>query len=291
MKISCTPISMAKTFKEQKEFTIRKYIEYCAKLGMDGVDVMDSVNYPWQWRDAKSELSEIPQTAADNGLQIAAYACGNNFTKKSDAEFNQQVANVKAGLNKAASIGAPLVRIFGGVKAHLPNGELSYPDAMSRVLQGIELCLPEAEKCGVVIALENHFCMPGLSWEIKSIVKHFSSPYLKVMFDCANFLSNNMDELEDPLRAFDQLKDDVVHIHYKDFALNTDPEAETRIRAAVAGEGIIPLRQLAAGFEANGYDGFFSLEYEAGAFTPESEGVPRSTEYIKSVRKVVEKLV
>lgn len=290
MKISCAPNSMAQVFQEEPEFNMRAFIEYCAELGLDGIDVMDTVRYPWQWTDVKTELREIPKMAADNGLEIAAYACANDFSRKADADFQQQVEYVKQTLREAACVGAPLIRVCGGRREGQPKAELPYPQAIDRVLQAIELCLPEAEKCGVVLAMENHGCLPGHGWELKNLVKHFSSPWFKVTFDCANFLANNMDELEDPLHAFDELKDDVVHVHYKDFIFETSPGEERNVQACVAGKGIIPLRQLAYGFVADGYDGFYSLEYEASPFTPAREGVPASIEYIKSVRKVINML-
>ena len=285
MKVSCTPISLARTFKTG-EMDIEDFIEFCAELEIDGIDVMDSRSYPWCWRNPERELRELSAHLKKNGLQLAAFACGNDFTHQDTTAYNDNVDKVKNALREAGSVGAPLLRIFGG-KHPNPNagGDLSHAKALERVLEGIERCLPEAEKCGVVMALENHGCLPGHSYEITRIIQHFDSPHLKCMFDVANFIANNMDEIEDPLRAYENLRNEIVHVHFKDFA--TAPlDSGQRVAACLAGNGLIPLRQFAAMLEADGYQGFCSLEYEAAAICPEREGVTKCIQYMNEIRAV-----
>ncbi len=272
------------------EMDLEGFINFCAELGTDGIDVMDSKSYPWCWRDPERELKELPGYLQKAGMNLAAFACGNDFTKKDDDAFKENVEKVKNALREAGNAGAPLVRIFGGKHPH-PNagGELPHSKAIERVLQGIEECLPEAEKFGVALALENHGCMPGHSYEIARIIRRFNSPYVKCMFDVANFIANNMDEIEDPLRAYENVRGDIIHVHFKDFAVAA-PDSGRRVAACVAGDGLVPLRQFAAMLEADGFQGYCSLEYEASAVCPEREGVTKSIEYMKEIRKVQEVL-
>lgn len=281
MKISCTPISMSRTFREEG-MTLEQYIAFCAEIGIEAIDVLDSMGYPWQWKDKEKELKQLNNWLDKAGLKLAAYACGNNFTKKDDAEFEKNVEKVLNAIGEAARVGAPLLRIFGGNRRHC-GGELSSADAYKRVIQGIERCLPEAEKRKVVLAIENHGCMPGYSFEINAIIRHFNSPYMKCMFDCANFMATNMgDEIEDTLQAYENLKSHVVHVHMKDFGKPADPAR--RVDACVTGKGFVKIRQFTAKLKENAYPGYCSLEYEAGAWVPEREGVKLSLEYLKDVR-------
>lgn len=282
MKLSCTPISMTQTFRKDG-MDLEKYIAFCGEQGLDGIDLLDR-QYAWQWRDSEAEIRQIPGWAEKAGLKIAAYACGNNFTVEDSAEFEANVQRVQKALDDAAAIGAPLLRIFGG-KHPACGGVLPHHLALQNVLRGIEKCLPEAEKCRVILALENHGCMPGHSYEIAAILRRINSPWLKCTFDCANFLANNMDEKEQPLTAYLRLKQQVAHVHFKDFA--ADPgTAGQKLFACVAGSGIVPLRQFGALLHENAYAGYCSLEYEAGAVVPERDGVPMSIKYMREITAI-----
>ena len=283
MKISCTPISFSSSFSK-KEMTLEQFIVCCAEQGINAVDLMDPQYYPWQWQDFDSQRKTVGKLLEKAGLKLAAFACGNQFTSQEDSEFNVHVAKVAQAVQTAAEFGAPLMRIFGG---HHPNpgagGKLPHAAALKRVLEGIEKCLPAAEKHHVILALENHGCMPGHSYEIEKIMKHFASPFLKCTFDCANFVANNMDETEDSLRAYERLKMFVAHVHFKDFA-PAPAGSGKRVTACVAGKGMVPLRQIAAMLEDDGYPGYCSLEYEAA--TPPAEGVPESFTYMKEIQQI-----
>jgi sugar phosphate isomerase/epimerase len=287
MKISCTPISMAKMFQENK-INLEGYINLLGEIQIEGVDLMDSLCYPWQYGDKDKEIREVNKWIEKNGLKLSAIACGNNFAKFKKEEREENVKKVKNAIHEAAELGAPLVRIFGGYHEDC-GGEpgMIYANGFEFVLQGLEACLPEAEKYDVVLAIENHGRLPGLSYEIKALINHFNSPYFKCMFDCANFLANNMNETEDPLKAYELLKDDIVHCHVKDWGKPFGAMAERRVAAYPAGAGgIVPLRQFFALLERDGFEGYCSLEYEASWQVPEKEGVEQSLNYLKEIRGI-----
>jgi sugar phosphate isomerase/epimerase len=249
---------------------------------------MDSLCYPWQYTDKEKEFKQITKWLEKANLKLAAIACGNNFAKFRSEERRENIEKVKNAIHEAAELGAPLVRIFGGYHEDC-GGEkgMVYANGFSYILEGIEACLAEAEKHNIVLALENHGRLPGLSYEIKSIIKHFDSPFVKCMFDCANFLASNMNETEDPLYAYEQLKDDIVHCHVKDWGKPFGATAERKVAAYPAGAGgIVPLRQFAALLKRDNFEGYCSLEYEASWQVPEKEGVIQSLEYLKQIRAI-----
>lgn len=284
MKLSCTPISFANSFK-QNEMDLKGFIAFCAQHGCEAVDVLDPAHYTWMWRDPAAELRQLPKLLESAGLVLAAYGCGNNFAKNDAAERDAQVEMVQSAIRQAAELQAPVIRIFGG---HLAQGHgdagIESHNGMTLVREGIERCLPAAEKAGIVLALENHGALPGHAFELAALIKYFNSPCLQCTFDCANFLGNNMLEPEDPLRALDQLADHVAFVHVKDFMSNPEPDSGRRVKACVAGEGLVPLRQLTAALEMHGYEGFCSLEYEASATVPEREGTARSLAYLRELQ-------
>jgi sugar phosphate isomerase/epimerase len=285
MKISCTPISLKKAFGEG-EIDIQKFIDFCAENELDGVDVMHSESYPWQWNNPEEEFAKLPKWLEQAGIKLAAYATGNNFTISDSAEYKKEIQKVKNAIKEAADLNAPVLRIFGGYLVNCENdGVCEFSKGMEKILAGIEEVLPVAEKHNVILALENHGGIPGHSYELGWILKKFNSPMLKLNFDMANFIANNMDEIEDPLRAYDRLKGKIAHVHFKDFR-KAVIRKELEVEACVAGDGIVPLRQLCGLMSDDGYDGYYSLEYEASAVVPEFEGVRRSLAYFCEIRRL-----
>lgn len=285
MKISITPISFQKNFKDG-EMDLDKFFKYCSELGLDGVDILDSECYPWFWQNKEDQIKNLKKMLLDNNLELAVYATGNNFANTDKGEFNKNVEIVKTALREAAEVGAQALRIFGGY--HKETGgsvDIDYDNGLGLIIEGIEACVSEAEKCGVCLALENHGRLPGHSYEMAAITKYFDSKWVKVMFDCGNFMGNNMDEPENPLMAYERLKDYVVHVHFKDMGPCISGN-NRKFEGYVAGVGHVPLRQFVACLEENKYEGFCSLEHEAAAITPNIHGVPQSIEYMKRIRAI-----
>lgn len=282
MKVSCTPIS-AKAAFSSGEIGQRKYFELIAANGADGTDVMDPNCYSWFWTDVEKEKREMSGLLKQNGLKVAAYATGNHFTVNDPAEFQKQVEIVKTALHEAAEAGAPVLRIFGGYhKDLIPSLDTDYADGLELILKGIEAVLPEAQKCGVALALENHGRLPGLSAEILFIMKRFDVTELGVCMDVANFLAHNMNETEAPIHAYEVLKKYVKHVHFKDWRI-APYGAPKRVVPAVCGkgDGLVPLRQIAYLLEQDRFGGYCSLEYEA----PSLDGVAQSLQYMVSLKK------
>lgn len=285
MKLSCTPISCSASFRAET-MSVERYFQMLAAAGCEGTDLLDSRCYPWFWKNGfQSDRKEVCRALSGAGLAAAAYACGNNFARIAETDFSDAVETVKNALREAAEIQAPCLRIFGGYHPECGGDkDITYGNGLEKIVRGIEECLPEAEKAGVILAIENHGRLPGLAEEMRFLTDHFHSPFLRLTFDAANFLANNMNEYQDPLSSYEQLKEFIVHIHVKDWSNGVPGNGRKRI-ASVAGEGgVVPLRQLFYRLKKDGYSGFVSLEYEAGSTVPEEEGVPRSLRYLNELR-------
>ncbi|MBN1999248.1 sugar phosphate isomerase/epimerase, partial [candidate division KSB1 bacterium] len=75
-------------------------------------------------------------------------------------------------------------------------------------IESIEKCLPVAEKCGVTLALENHWGLGRTPEGLLRIVKAVDSPWLKILMDTGNFLQDPYEKLEKiaPFTVFVQAK-------------------------------------------------------------------------------------
>lgn len=286
MKLSCTPISFERTFKDKK-IDLEGYIRFCREQELDGIDLLDWQCYPTTWHDFNTDCAKLSMLLKKYKLELAAYATKNDFATADNDVFRKNVAIVKQAVEDAARMNTRILRIFGGYHKLDAQGVpvMDYASGMKKVLEGLEECLPHAEKHQVILALENHGSLPGHSYELRRIMEYFKNPWLRCTFDCGNFIANNLDEHENPVAALQAVIKYVAHVHVKDFG---KPEVypERRAEAYVAGKGVVPLRQLCAMLEDFGYKGFCSLEYEAGFKVPETEGVQASLKYLKTIRNM-----
>ena len=69
-------------------------------------------------------------------------------------------------------------------------------DGFNWVIDGLTACLKTAEKCGVVLGLENHWGLGRTPEGVMKIVDAINSPWLQVTMDTGNFLEDPYDKLE-----------------------------------------------------------------------------------------------
>ena len=287
MKISCTPVSAANEFTG-KVLDQAKYFELIAAAGAEATDLVDPSSYGWFWQDIEKDKAALPGLLKANGLAVSAYATSNNFTVAEPEQIASQIAKVTNAIHDAAELGISTLRIFGGYHKSIgPGHTMDYADGLTQVIKCIEKILPEAEKCGVVLALENHGRIPGLPEELLYIMKYFDSKYLGICFDIANFTAFYMNEKVDAVEAYKMVKQYIRHVHCKDWA--TAPAGSPHENVACAcgkGNGIVPLRRLAYMMHEDRFPGYWALEYEG----PVTEGITESLQYMKSIKDAAELL-
>jgi len=129
-----------------------------------------------------------------------------------------------------------------GIEPPLPG--YTEEDGFPWVVESLKKCLPAAEKCGVVLGLENHWGLARTPEGLLKIYRAVNSPWLGVTVDTGNFLEDPYDKLEKiaPLATFVQAK-----TYYGGgvwYTLDLDYE------------------RIGAMFRGHGYRGYVSLEYE-----------------------------
>ena len=281
MKISCTPVSAYSQFIN-KELDQTKYFELIASSGAEATDLVDPASYGWFWQNFEKDKAILPGLLKANGLAVSAYATGNNFTVADPEQLTLQMNKVRNAIHDASDLGISILRIFGGYHKTIgPEHTMDYAEGLQRVTKCIGELLPEAEKCGVTLALENHGRIPGLPEEILYIMKYFDSKHLGICFDIANFTAFNMNEKVDAVEAYKLLKKYIRHVHCKDWAAApANSPRETIACACGKGNGTVPLRRLAYMMEEDKFSGCWALEYEG----PTLDGIPESLQYMKSLK-------
>jgi sugar phosphate isomerase/epimerase len=176
----------------------------------------------------------------------------------------------------AYTLGIPTIRVntgrwgtskdFDDLMAHQgvePNLEgYSDDDGFRWVIDSFEKLIPVAEKCGVVLGLENHWGLGRTAEGVLRIVDAIDSPWLQVTLDTGNFFERRYEQIEmlAPKTVFVQAK--TYFGGGKWYTLETDWDRIVGVLQRV------------------GYRGYISLEFE-GKEDYET-AIPKSLELLRS---------
>ncbi|TXL61081.1 sugar phosphate isomerase/epimerase [Cerasibacillus terrae] len=277
MRISVSMYSLNKIVRKEK-WSVIDFIEYANRISLDGVELLDIY-----WDDKEKNIKEVKAALQRFNFPVSAYDVTNNFAKPSYNDWAKEVAKIEDGIRVAHQLGTNIVRVFCGDL----HDELTYEEGQERIVKGLQQAAVAAKSAQIYLAIENHGLLAGKSEQIKEIIAKVNSPYVKSTFDTGNFLLVH----EDPLEAFEKLKKEIVHVHFKDFRLKTENETLKGFHSikgiefigTVPGDGQVDLAYLVNGLKDIDYNGWLSIEYE-GHDDPKSsneEAVRRLRNLIK----------
>jgi sugar phosphate isomerase/epimerase len=244
---------------------IETVMDRAAALGVEGVDLlhrqMDLGERAPLDAAGRAYLHRLKRHAFRNGLSICCVSTHQSFVKADPAELAVEVEHTKKCIELAYELGCPSIRIntgrWGttrsfdqlmadrGIEPVLPGR--TEDEGFKWCIEGIERCLATAEKCGVMLALENHWGLARTPEGLLRILNAIKSPWLGALMDTGNFL-------EDPYTKLEAIAPRTVYVQAKTYpgggewyTLDLDYE---RIAAILARAG---------------YTGWVSLEMEGKA--------------------------
>ena len=263
-------------FEEQK-YPVQKVIEQAGSLGFDGVELL----HRQMDGETPAYLNSLKQAAFKHGLSLPMLSIHQDFVSPDAAERQAAVDHTKKCIALAARLGVPAIRLNSGrwntIKSfdELMNRRGEEPvlegykddDAFGWCIESIQKCLPDAERYGVVLGLENHWGLTRTAEGVMRIVNAVKSPWLGALMDTGNFL-------EDPYDRLNQMAPKTVFMQAKTYygggewyTLDLDYARIARILADV------------------NYRGYVSLEFE-GKEDP-ATGVQKSLELLRKAFGIV----
>lgn len=192
-------------FKNEELRSIEACLERAADMGFDGVELLQV-----QMTDTSpATLRKIKSRAYTLGLDLMGFSTHQGFVSPDDRKRDDNVLKTTQYLEQAYDLGIPCIRVntgrWGtskdfdelmknrGIEPRLEG--YTDDDGFKWVIDSFERLVPEAEKRGVVMGLENHWGL-GLTPEgVLRIVNAINSPWLQVTLDTGNFLEDPYDRL------------------------------------------------------------------------------------------------
>jgi len=193
---------------------IETVIDKSAALGVEAVDIlhrqMDIPEKEPLTADHRATLQRLKRHAFRNGIDLVCLSIHQNFVQADPAERQRQVEHTHKCIEIAYELGVPCIRLNSGRWNTIADfDELMRQRGIEPILAGhteddgfrwciecIEKCLPVAAKCGVVLALENHWGLSRTPEGQLRILNAFNSPWLGGLMDTGNFMEDPYDKLQ-----------------------------------------------------------------------------------------------
>lgn len=252
--------------------SINQIIEKASALGIEGVDILH--------RQMESEengyLQRIKKHAFINGVDLISLSIHQDFVDPDPTVRDQNVEHTIKCIELAYAMGIPCIRLNSGrwntiksfddlmaAKGEEPVLEgYTYDHGFQWCIDSIEKCLPKAQECGVVLALENHWGLTRTPEGLLRIHDTINSPWLGILMDTGNFLENPYDKLE-------RIAAKTVFV-----------QAKTYYGGGEWYTLDLDYKRIASILRSHNYKGYVSLEFEGK--DPADAGVAKSIEMLRT---------
>lgn len=256
------------------DWTFEKILSESKRLGYQGIEIRGiegemrpekmGIFQPANEADTKARLKAHGLTMTDIGTSVAFHDPG-----RYDAAMDEG----KQAILVCERMGIPAIRVFGD---KMPP-EIPAEETLARIGKGFhELCAFAVEH-GVEVWFETHGDFKTIEL-MQQIIDRCSCPGFGILWDIGHsYLTYG----RDASGFYEVVKPYVRHIHIKD---HTSGEGHP---LCMVGKGDLPIQEIAAQLIKDGYDGFFSLEWEK-KWHPELEdadiAIPEYAALMRSVK-------
>src|SRR6266404_5750016 len=267
-------------FRDPK-VSIETVIDKAADIGVEGLDIlhrqMDIAEKEPLTAEHRVYLQKLKRHAFRNGIDLVCMSIHQNFVQQDPAERQKQIDHTHKCLEIAYELGVPCIRLNSGrwntiksfddlmkargIEPILPGH--TEDDGFKWCIECIEKCIPKAEQCGVVMALENHWGLSRTPEGQLRLINAVPSPWLGALMDTGNFMEDPYDKLKmiAPKTVYAQAK--TYYGGGEWYTLDLD------------------YKQIARILNDAGYTGYVSLEFEgkenADVAVPKSIALLRET--------------
>lgn len=185
---------------------IEKCLEAAADMGFEGVEILQV-----QMTDTSpAALRKIKSRAFTLGLSLMGFSTHQGFVSPEEQKRTDNILKTTQYLEQAYDLGIPTIRVNTGRwgtsknfdelmknRGIEPNLEgHTDEEGFKWVIDSFEKLVPEAEKRGVIMGLENHWGLGRTPEGVLKIVDAIKSPWLQVTLDTGNFLEDPYDRLK-----------------------------------------------------------------------------------------------
>lgn len=241
-------------YRDDSKLSIEECVDLAADAGFDAVEIL----HVQMQDESNATLQRIKQRAFRQGMSLCGLSTHQSFVSPDAAKRQEAIDHTNHCIELAYAMGIPTIRVNTGRwgtsgsfdelmanKGIEPRLEgYTDDDGFKWVRDSLEQCLSTAEKCGVVMGLENHWGLGRTADGVLRVVGEVDSPWLRVTLDTGNFL-------EDQYAQYKKLAPEAVFV-----------QAKTYYGGGTWYTLEIDYAKVAAILKEANYRGYISLEFE-----------------------------
>lgn len=233
-------------------WTFEQILTNFEALGVEGIEVrgiegvVDAAKIPYFTEDARAETLD---RVASHHLKLIGFGTSASFHDPAKREAN--LAEAKTAIDVCRRMGIPAIRVFGN---NAPAGE-GHADTLRRIGEGLLEVCRYANGSGVGVNLEIHGDINTIDNVAPILDIAGGEPSFGIIWDVMHSDKTTGDDFE-PFYQF--IRPYIRHVHLKDHVRAGDPP----YRLTNIGRGDIPLAAIIRRLEADGYNGYYSFEWE-----------------------------
>jgi sugar phosphate isomerase/epimerase len=164
--------------------TLDNLLDFCSVSGFQGVDITAYYFKGYPEVPSDEHLYQIKRKAVRLGLEISGTGVRNDFTIADPVKRKSEVALVKAWIESAAKLGAPVIRIFAG---NQKNDGIANEKVLEWMLEDIRTCADYGRQHGVIVGLQNHNDFIQTASDAVQILEKIHSDWLGLILDTGSF--------------------------------------------------------------------------------------------------------
>jgi L-ribulose-5-phosphate 3-epimerase len=258
-------------FRHRDGRDVEQCIDLAGEMGFDGVELL----LRQMTNESDGYLQRLKRRAFVNGLDLCGFSTHQGFLSPKAEVRKKNVDLTIHQTELAYKLGIPTMRVNTGTWGTsknfdelMKNRGIEPPvegykddDGFQWVIDSLGQCVKTAERCGVILGLENHWGLGRTPEGVLKIVDAINSPWLQVTADTGNFL-------EDPYDRLEKMAPHTVLV-----------QAKTYYGGGLWYTLELDYPRIAKIFRKHGFKGYVSLEFE-GKDDPKA-AVPKSLELLR----------
>ncbi len=168
--------------------------DFCARHNFDAVDLTGYFFPGYPNAPDDSYLFKLKRYAFDLGLEISGTGVRNDFTASDKAVRVEGQQRIKAWIEVAAKLGAPVIRAFADSQSpfrdwHAASGNASRDDVEEWVADSLRECAEYGQKFGVIVAVQNHGDFVNTGEQHVSLIKRVNHAWCAALVDTGKYLT------------------------------------------------------------------------------------------------------